>query len=1079
MTESVTRNATELVRSGGGQALASVVEAASHDATQLSSVLTSIAAVSGGDDALYDVISAPVNAEVITETLRVLREKNDSAASVTVVPGTAKRVQGLTKSLGAALTAQAALTATSDQRTKMQALRMAENTLTLMSHMEMDSGGAHQFFAHNGVDSMMQLLSANAEDPETVGKILGIMRGAMSHATADGATTMSQPTNMGTVVGLLKMYADTPEIAAGAIEIMAATARVTGAERAGIDREGMRVVSLCQAALSGDVRVRAAIGNLQAVMSTKFAEAESAARAMTSSLSAASHAIAAVGAVQELMTEDGRRYYYDTASGSTSWEAPPAFSAFKAAMAAAQEAAAKQAEDSVVAVDVGSIANMVSALNTHVRNADVATSAATTLSALAANDSNANLIVQSGGIKAAISAMSVNPDNVALLRVLLVLLERISRNDAFKEQIALAGGLDIIITIAIERHVGIEEVALKSLATLANMAFNSKPNINLIMDKDGVKAVEKCLQKWPKAPRILENAMCVLSNLMFGSEENKLVIGQTCGDEVTHVIRDHPKDGNLFKMALRALGNLAYCDENIRFLVEAHSATKAIVTGMRANPKDEEALQLAIEVLGNFASLEEPPPEFDEEGNVIDPKDSISSIILREAGCAEIISTMKKFTHNSAILKAGMDALSNIANDIEVTELMAKKQNLIPTVIEIMQSHDWDEELIKHAVMLLATISYCRECLPLLAQLDGLQVLLSAMEQHGTNTDLLQSAQLAMYNMAADESSRLALRNMEGIRNILAIFEHNLAAKGYVEEVIKTLTRLCTDDRLSSKIAENGMHIIMAAIDKHHRDPEFLTSAFRLLGHLAFVETNLTVIVQHNGIQKVISAITEHPDFQPLMVRAIQTLDNIAMANKENAAIVIDEGGKELIEMIMAQEQYKEDEDVQRYGKSALLSMSALENLSKSHEITMKASKASALKKATTTEAARPVDPLADVRHMLSAGKLMKVWSKGTSSSAHVLVSPDFKSVVWQDVKTQKKLGALDLRQIVAVKAGHGENHKSRMFGSKAAEPEVCLTVMADRTSLDLELTTAKEAKTWVDALTRLHTVFRTNPSAV
>jgi len=596
MTESVTRNATELVRTGGGEALASVVEAASHDATQLSSMLTSIAAVSGGDDALYDVIAAPVNAEVITETLRVLREKNESAASVTVVPGTAKRVQGLTKSLGAALTAQAALTATSDQRTKMQALRMAENTLTLMSHMEMDSGGAHQFFAHNGVDSMMQLLSANAEDPETVGKILGIMRGAMTHATHDGASTMSQPTNMGTVVGLLKMYADSPEIAAGAIEIMAATARVTGAERAGIDREGMRVVSLCQAALSGDVRVKAAIGNLQAVMSTKFAEAESAARAMTSSLAAASHAIAAIGAVQELMTEDGRRYYYDTTSGSTSWEAPPAFSAFKAAMAAAQDAAAKQAEDSVVAVDVGSIANMVSALNTHVRNTDVATSAATTLSALAANDANANMIVQSGGIKAAITAMSVNPDNVALLRVLLVLLERISRNDAFKEQIALAGGLDIIITIAIERHVGIEEVALKSLATLANMAFNSKPNINLIMDKDGVKAVEKCLQKWPKAPRILENAMCVLSNLMFGSEENKLVIGQTCGDEVTHVIRDHPKDGNLFKMALRALGNLAYCDENIRFLVEAHSATKAIVTGMRSNPKDEEALQLAIEV---------------------------------------------------------------------------------------------------------------------------------------------------------------------------------------------------------------------------------------------------------------------------------------------------------------------------------------------------------------------------------------------------------------------------------------------------------------------------------------------------
>lgn len=30
------------------------------------------------------------------------------------------------------------------------------------------------------------------------------------------------------------------------------------------------------------------------------------------------------------------------------------------------------------------------------------------------------------------------------------------------------------------------------------------------------------------------------------------------------VIQVHFADGNLFKMSLRALGNLSYCDENIR-----------------------------------------------------------------------------------------------------------------------------------------------------------------------------------------------------------------------------------------------------------------------------------------------------------------------------------------------------------------------------------------------------------------------------------------------------------------------------------------------------------------------------------
>jgi hypothetical protein len=92
-----------------------------------------------------------------------------------------------------------------------------------------------------------------------------------------------------------------------------------------------------------------------------------------------------------------------------------------------------------------------------------------------------------------------------------------------------------------------------------------------------------------------------------------------------------------------------------------------------------------MEVIGNFASLEEAPPETDAAGNVVNARESIAMIILKEAGCAEIIATLHRFPHNSALLKAGMDALSNIANDVEVTELMARKQNLVPTVIEVMQ----------------------------------------------------------------------------------------------------------------------------------------------------------------------------------------------------------------------------------------------------------------------------------------------------------------------------------------------------------------------------------------------------------
>jgi hypothetical protein len=340
-----------------------------------------------------------------------------------------------------------------------------------------------------------------------------------------------------------------------------------------------------------------------------------------------------------------------------------------------------------------------------------------------------------------------------------------------------AGAVKILIEIAIARFVDVEDVALRALSTVANLAFNSEANIVALMEGGAVKGVESALQKWPKHARILENAMCALSNLMFGSDENKLVIGQTCGDEVSNIIRDHPSDGNLFKMALRALGNLSFCDENIRFIVEQHHATKAIVAGMRANPKDEEAQQLAMEVIGNFASLGEAPPELDAEGNIVNPKDSIAMIILREAGCAAIITALKTYAHNPAIVRAGLDALCNLANDVEVTEIMARKQGLLSATIEVLRTNDWDLELIARAVTLLGVISYARDVLPLLVGVDGIQALLTTMEAHPGVHDILAPAQLALTNLAAAEEARTAIRNMEGVASLLALLEMNMAMK--------------------------------------------------------------------------------------------------------------------------------------------------------------------------------------------------------------------------------------------------------------------------------------------------------------
>jgi hypothetical protein len=543
-------------------------------------------------------------------------------------------------------------------------------------------------------------------------------------------------------------------------------------------------------------------------------------------------------------------------------------------------------------------------------------------------------------------------------------------------------------------------------------------------------------------------------------------------------VRDFPAEAAMIKQALRALGNLSFCDENIRFLAEEHHATKAIVATMRANARDEEVQELSMDVLTNFASINEGPAERNADGDVVRSQDSVPSMVLREAGCAQVISNLRTWRANPHILMTALSALVNLASDADVAETMCTRQQLIVVIFELMGVYALDTEIMTKCLELLSALTLAREVLSLVVDMDGVALVMSAIDQHSSDASVVRLAQSVLTHIASAEDGREALLRADAVSACFSLVESNVerpAYRDYSIEVMRTLLNLCADEQLSRTIAEQGMHIIVSLLQQYEEDAEFLTSAFRLLGHLAFIESNLAIIVQHNGVQRIIKAITLHPDSRLLMVRAIQTLDNISMKSKEYASIVIDEGGKELIETIMST--YEGDAELARYGKSALLAISALEGLQKSADITAKAARA----KKRGDDDGRPVDPLGEYRKLLSAGRVMKVWTKGSPKSAHVVMSSDFRSIVWQEVGSQRKLGALEMRAVANVRAGAGpDGHKRGMLSTvKAVDDALAFSVVGDRNTLDLEAASAKERELWIKAFEQLLVVFRTNPGAL
>jgi hypothetical protein len=268
---------------------------------------------------------------------------------------------------------------------------------------------------------------------------------------------------------------------------------------------------------------------------------------------------------------------------------------------------------------------LCSCLLKHAADADMAMALARLLNKLAENEGNLSNIAKFGGLEGIIQALIANPENTPLLRVLIHLLEKFVKNDVFKEKIGQLDGCKALLLclathcdarfvneLDAERDDGEDGGAPTSvrgdlsdhdvmlvamLSLIANLSFNSRSNIGRIVAENGVAAIDGALQFYAAKPRVLEAAMANLSNWMAGDNGCMEAVGETCTPRIIAAVSEHPEDAKLFKMTMRAMGNMSTVDDNIAALINQGSV-RVIVEAIQGDAlaADQGCQTIAIQV---------------------------------------------------------------------------------------------------------------------------------------------------------------------------------------------------------------------------------------------------------------------------------------------------------------------------------------------------------------------------------------------------------------------------------------------------------------------------------------------------
>ena len=477
-------------------------------------------------------------------------------------------------------------------------------------------------------------------------------------------------------------------------------------------------------------------------------------------------------------------------------------------------------------------------------------------------------------------------------------------------------------------------------------------SVDVIVAAGGIRILGSLMAAHMTNPRLLEDAMCALSNIAYVSVDIQLEIGRVCIDTVVDVALNFHSDEHLFRMALRAIGNLTRCDENIMRVV-GYGAIDAIVKGMKFHRGVPEVLQLAADVIGNLASVDESRISF-EQGNKLlaecnaarhakdskstpedarafmsriegtkSPKEAVCTCLYEDGGPKALLDAIQQYNTSEDLVTACLRALHYAGAGDTLIRRMIEEQSLVDRVVLAMRSCDFNTELLRRGVRVLGQALSVASARDYVLRAGVPQVLLTAIDTHhkteGADPEKTESAIglcstcYAVLHEIPCEAVFKSVREIGAITTTLNILEKHMDHAQYSAIILSVLDGWCAEPDLSESVAKQGVGRILKLAMKQKSDVFLLASVLQFVAKLSKREQNAThvlsggamtqcAILMEDMLKQNEAKKEEEVAFKqrPVTMQVVSLIGNVAKAGKEAVRTLLQDGAWRVLTKLKA-----------------------------------------------------------------------------------------------------------------------------------------------------------------------------------